>query len=46
MTDPVVPGTSVEHANWQRKMVVDLDAIFSSEAVTSQFTAVARERPA
>jgi len=34
MADPVnVPGTSDEHANWQRKMDCSIDEIFGSEAV-------------
>ena len=34
MADPVnVPGTSDEHANWQRKMSCSIDEIFGSEAV-------------
>jgi 4-alpha-glucanotransferase len=34
MTDPVnVPGTSDEHLNWQRKMICDLEAVFSSPSV-------------
>ena len=32
--DPVnVPGTHEEHANWQRKMACDIDAMFETEAV-------------
>jgi 4-alpha-glucanotransferase len=34
MMHPVnVPGTSEEHANWQRKMTCDLEDVFSSEYV-------------
>ena len=34
MPDPVnVPGTSDEHANWQRKMSSSLDEVFSRESV-------------
>jgi 4-alpha-glucanotransferase len=34
MPHPVnVPGTSDEHANWQRKMTCDLDELFSRESV-------------
>jgi 4-alpha-glucanotransferase len=34
MMDPVnVPGTSEEHANWQRKMTWDLEEVFASEYV-------------
>jgi 4-alpha-glucanotransferase len=34
MPHPVnVPGTSDEHANWQRKMSCDLDELFSRESV-------------
>jgi len=34
MMDPVnVPGTSEEHANWQRKMTRDLEEVFASEYV-------------
>ena len=34
MTDPVnVPGTSDEHANWQRKMACSVDDFLSSEPV-------------
>jgi 4-alpha-glucanotransferase len=32
MTDPVnVPGTSDEHANWQRKVTADLEDVFEDE---------------
>jgi 4-alpha-glucanotransferase len=41
MMDPVnVPGTSHEHANWQRKMTVGLEDIFASSSVRRQFQAV------
>ena len=34
MADPVnVPGTSDEHANWQRKMTLTIDEIFSRDVV-------------
>jgi len=34
MADPVnVPGTSDEHANWQRKMACSIDDMFGSECV-------------
>jgi 4-alpha-glucanotransferase len=37
MPDPVnVPGTSDEHANWQRKMSVGLDDLFADPSVTAQ----------
>lgn len=37
MTDPVnVPGTSTEHANWQRKITADIEDVFEDEA-TAQF---------
>ena len=34
MDDPVnVPGTSNEHANWQRKVSATLDEIFGNERI-------------
>jgi 4-alpha-glucanotransferase len=37
MTDPVnVPGTSTEHANWQRKITACIEDVFEDEA-TAQF---------
>jgi 4-alpha-glucanotransferase len=37
MTDPVnVPGTSTEHANWQRKITATIEDVFEDEA-TAQF---------
>jgi 4-alpha-glucanotransferase len=45
MPDPVnVPGTSDEHANWQRKMTADLAEVFALEAVRRLFADVARAR--
>jgi 4-alpha-glucanotransferase len=33
MVDPVnVPGTSTEHANWQRKLTADIEDVFGDEA--------------
>jgi 4-alpha-glucanotransferase len=41
MPDPVnVPGTSDEHANWQRKMSSDLADVFEREHVRRVFRAV------
>ena len=41
MMDPVnVPGTSHEHANWQRKMSLGLEDMFASSVVQRQFQAV------
>jgi 4-alpha-glucanotransferase len=41
MMDPVnVPGTSHEHANWQRKMTLGLEDMFASSFVRRQFQAV------
>lgn len=41
MPDPVnVPGTSDEHANWQRKMSCDLAEVFAREYVTRLFADV------
>jgi 4-alpha-glucanotransferase len=37
MSDPVnVPGTSAEHANWQRKITATIEDVFEDEA-TAQF---------
>jgi 4-alpha-glucanotransferase len=45
MVDPVnVPGTSDEHANWQRKMSCDLDGIFRSAQVRRLLDAVQAAR--
>jgi 4-alpha-glucanotransferase len=45
MADPVnVPGTSDEHANWQRKMSCDLDEIFRNPRVRHLLGAVQAAR--
>ena len=45
MRDPVnVPGTSDEYPNWQRKLAVDIDALFERESVARLLAAVARAR--
>ena len=45
MADPVnVPGTSDEHANWQRKMTVDLADVFRSDRIRQLFARVNAER--
>ena len=45
MPDPVnVPGTSDEHANWQRKMSCRLDEVFGRPQVRRLLDAVQRER--
>jgi 4-alpha-glucanotransferase len=45
MSDPVnVPGTSDEHANWQRKMSCDVAAIFGDADVQRLLTVVAAAR--
>jgi 4-alpha-glucanotransferase len=45
MPDPVnVPGTSDEHANWQRKMSADLAEVFAQDPVGRLFTDVERAR--
>jgi 4-alpha-glucanotransferase len=45
MADPVnVPGTSDEHANWQRKMDCNLDEIFGSPQVRRLLDAVQAAR--
>jgi 4-alpha-glucanotransferase len=47
MADPVnVPGTSDEHANWQRKMDRDVDAIFDDPCVARLLDAVQAARTA
>jgi 4-alpha-glucanotransferase len=45
MTDPVnVPGTSHEHANWQRKVTTDIDDAFGRESSLRLFADVRRAR--
>jgi len=45
MTDPVnVPGTSHEHANWQRKVSTDLDALFADPDAVRLLDEMARTR--
>jgi len=45
MTDPVnVPGTHIEHANWQRKLTATTHEIFASDAVRESLTALAKAR--
>jgi 4-alpha-glucanotransferase len=45
MTDPVnVPGTSNEHANWQRKVSADLADVFSRPFTRQLFSDVNRAR--
>ncbi len=45
MTDPVnVPGTSHEHANWQRKVTVDIDDALGRESARQLFADVQRAR--
>jgi 4-alpha-glucanotransferase len=45
MTDPVnVPGTSGEHANWQRKLTADLPDALGREATLRLFTDVQAAR--
>jgi 4-alpha-glucanotransferase len=45
MPDPVnVPGTSDEHANWQRKMSADLAEVFAEPPVGRLFADVERAR--
>ncbi|NJD32273.1 MAG: 4-alpha-glucanotransferase [Gammaproteobacteria bacterium] len=47
MLDPVnVPGTSEEHANWQRKMSCGLEDVFASDHVAGLREAVAAARGA
>lgn len=45
MVDPVnVPGTSTEHANWQRKMTVDVDGLFGGDGPRAILATFVRER--
>jgi len=45
MTDPVnVPGTSHEHANWQRKVTVDVEDALGRESTRRLFADVRRAR--
>ena len=45
MPDPVnVPGTSDEHANWQRKMAADLDHLFADPSVTMMLRQIEQAR--
>ena len=45
MFDPVnVPGTSDEHANWQRKVTMSIDEALGSEAARRLFADVRRAR--
>jgi 4-alpha-glucanotransferase len=45
MTDPVnVPGTSHEHANWQRKVTTDIDDALGRESSLRLFADVRRAR--
>jgi 4-alpha-glucanotransferase len=45
MPDPVnVPGTSDEHANWQRKMAADLRELFADPSVTALLRQVGQSR--
>lgn len=45
MTDPVnVPGTHIEHANWQRKLAIATEDIFKSEEVQEMLTALSKAR--
>ncbi len=45
MADPVnVPGTSDEHANWQRKVTEGLEDLFARESVGSLFREVQQAR--
>jgi 4-alpha-glucanotransferase len=45
MTEPVnVPGTSVEHANWQRKMSTTAEAIFARDEVRELLAAMGKAR--
>lgn len=47
MRDPVnVPGTSDEHANWQRKVSRDLDDVFGDPAVLRTLAEVEAARRA
>jgi 4-alpha-glucanotransferase len=45
MAEPVnVPGTSHEHANWQRKVTASLDDALGRETTLRLFAAVRRAR--
>jgi 4-alpha-glucanotransferase len=45
MSDPVnVPGTSDEHANWQRKVTTDLRDALGSESTLRLFAELRRAR--
>jgi 4-alpha-glucanotransferase len=45
MTDPVnVPGTSHEHANWQRKVTADIEDAFGRESTLRLFADVRQAR--
>ncbi|MBC6903884.1 4-alpha-glucanotransferase [Saccharophagus sp. K07] len=45
LEDPVnVPGTSYQYPNWQRKLAVPLEMLFSEERVQSLLRAIAMER--
>jgi 4-alpha-glucanotransferase len=45
MTEPVnVPGTYLEHANWQRKITMSLNGIFALESVRQTFNVVQQIR--
>jgi len=45
MTDPVnVPGTSHEHANWQRKVTANIDDALGCESALRLFADVRRAR--
>lgn len=45
LEDPVnVPGTSTEYANWQRKLAVNLEQLFSEQRVQHLLSAIATER--
>jgi 4-alpha-glucanotransferase len=45
MTDPVnVPGTHIEHANWQRKLTLTTAEIFALQAVQEGLNALGQER--
>jgi 4-alpha-glucanotransferase len=45
MTDPVnVPGTSHEHANWQRKVTADIEDAFGRESSLRLFADVRQAR--
>lgn len=46
MLEPVnVPGTSTEHANWQRKLAGDLEALFEGPAPAPLLQALRQHRP-